>query len=174
MMKEAYAQSIVNIFAINPNFLLLFHIIFIIWSREKEGWNKDSCINIWQYHFYFLLLSRHLQVAQLVWASEPIEFGSAFVSIYGRASSCALFLTSRNLDNFLCLSELSNGRCSCSVYAWFYARKADYSKWFAIMCCRWLYKLHCVGSALPVQQTRVVQNLKLWNRQVSGSTLFYL
>ena len=37
-----------------------------------------------------------------------------------------------------------------------------------------LNKLHCVGSALPVQQTRVVQNLKLWNRQVSGSTLFYL
>ena len=31
------------------------------------------------------------------WASEPIEFGSAFVSIYGKASSCALFLTSRNL-----------------------------------------------------------------------------
>ena len=30
LMKEAYAQSIVNIFAINPNFLLLFHIIFII------------------------------------------------------------------------------------------------------------------------------------------------
>ena len=29
LMKEAYAQSIVNIFAINPNFLLLFHIIFI-------------------------------------------------------------------------------------------------------------------------------------------------
>ena len=24
-------------------------------------------------------------------------------------------------------SELSNGRCSCSVYTWFYARKADYS-----------------------------------------------
>ena len=23
-------------------------------------------------------------------------------------------------------SELSNGRCSCSVYTWFYARKADY------------------------------------------------
>ena len=28
-----------------------------------------------------------------------------------------------------------------------------------------------MGSTLPVQQTRVVQNLKLWNRQVSGSTL---
>ena len=27
------------------------------------------------------------------WASESIEFGSAFVSIYGKASSCALFLT---------------------------------------------------------------------------------
>ena len=27
------------------------------------------------------------------WASESIEFGSAFVSIYGRSSSCALFLT---------------------------------------------------------------------------------
>ena len=26
---------------------------------------------------------RHLQVAQLVWASELIVFGSAFVSIYG-------------------------------------------------------------------------------------------
>ena len=39
---------------------------------------------------------RHLQVAQLVWVSEPIVFGSAFVSIYGKASSCALFLTSRN------------------------------------------------------------------------------
>ena len=49
--------------------------------------------------FYFLLLHRHLQVAQLVWASEPIEFGSAFVSIYGKASSCALFLTSRNQVN---------------------------------------------------------------------------
>ena len=46
-----------------------------------------------------LILHRHLQVAQLVWASEPIEFGSAFVSIYGRASSCALFLTSRNQVN---------------------------------------------------------------------------
>ena len=39
-----------------------------------------------------LILHRHLQVAQLAWASEPIEFGSAFVSIYGKASSCALFL----------------------------------------------------------------------------------
>ena len=29
---------------------------------------------------------RHLQVAQLVWVSEPIVFGSAFVSIYGKAS----------------------------------------------------------------------------------------
>lgn len=77
--------------------------------------------------FLFLTFARHLQVAQLAWASEPIVFGSAFVSIYGKASSCALFLTSRNLDNFLCLSELSNGRCSCSVYTWFYARKADYS-----------------------------------------------
>ena len=47
-----------------------------------------------------LILHRHLQVAQLAWASEPIEFGSAFVSIYGKASSCALFLTSRNLENF--------------------------------------------------------------------------
>ena len=46
-----------------------------------------------------LILHRHLQVAQLAWASEPIEFGSAFVSIYGRASSCALFLTSRNQVN---------------------------------------------------------------------------
>jgi len=62
--------------------------------------------------FAYLLL----QGAQLAWASESIVFGSAFVSIYGKASSCALFLTSRNLDNFLCLSELSNGRCSCSVY----------------------------------------------------------
>ena len=25
------------------------------------------------------------------WASESIEFGSAFVSIYGKASSCACF-----------------------------------------------------------------------------------
>ena len=72
----------------------------IIWSREKEGWNKESCINIWQFHFFFLLLPRHLQVAQLAWASEPIVFGSAFVSIYGKASSCALFLTIRNLENF--------------------------------------------------------------------------
>ena len=47
-----------------------------------------------------LILHRHLQVAQLAWASEPIEFGSAFVSIYVRASSCALFLTSRNQVNF--------------------------------------------------------------------------
>ena len=31
--------------------------------------------------FFFLLMSRHLQVAQLVWASEPIEFGSAFPEI---------------------------------------------------------------------------------------------
>ena len=46
-----------------------------------------------------LILHRHLQVAQLAWASEPIEFGSAFVSIYGKASSCALFLTSRNQVN---------------------------------------------------------------------------
>ena len=46
-----------------------------------------------------LILHRHLQVAQLAWASEPIVFGSAFVSIYGRASSCALFLTSRNQVN---------------------------------------------------------------------------
>ena len=43
---------------------------------------------------------RHLQVAQLAWASEPIVFGSAFVSIYGRASSCALFLADRNMENF--------------------------------------------------------------------------
>ena len=28
---------------------------------------------------------RLMQVAQLVWASEPIVFGSAFVSIYGKA-----------------------------------------------------------------------------------------
>ena len=41
-----------------------------------------------------------MQVAQLVWASEPIVFGSAFVSIYGKASSNALFLTIRNLENF--------------------------------------------------------------------------
>ena len=47
-------------------------------------------------------------------------------------------------------------------------------KWSAIMCYRRLYKLHCVGSALPVQQTRVVQNLEKWYRQMSGSTLFYL
>ena len=33
------------------------------------------------------------------WASESIEFGSAFVSIYGKASSCSLFLTSRNQVN---------------------------------------------------------------------------
>ena len=46
---------------------------------------SKSSRKVWQFHFYFLLLSRHLQVAQLVWASEPIVFGSAFVSIYGKA-----------------------------------------------------------------------------------------
>ena len=35
--------------------------------------------------FLFLTFARHLQVAQLAWASEPIVFGSAFVSIYGKA-----------------------------------------------------------------------------------------
>ena len=28
---------------------------------------------------------RHLQVAQLVWTTEPKAFGSAFVTIYGKA-----------------------------------------------------------------------------------------
>ena len=50
---------------------------------------------------------RLMQVAQLVWASEPIVFGSAFVSIYGKASSCALFLTSRNLENFKCCQSIA-------------------------------------------------------------------
>ena len=96
-------------------------------TKQKSCKTIKSCRKVWQFHFYLSILHRHLQVAQLAWASEPIEFGSAFVSIYGKASSCALFLTDRNLENFLCLSELSNGRCSCSVYTWFYARKADYA-----------------------------------------------
>ena len=98
----------------------------IIWSREKEGWNKESCINIWQFHFFFLLLSRHLQVAQLVWASEPIVFGSAFVSIYGKASIMRFVSDDQKSGKFQTQSGHSDGRCSCSVYTWFYAQKADY------------------------------------------------
>ena len=73
--------------------------IIIKWCKLSK-----SCRKVWQFHFYFLLLSRHLQVAQLVWASEPIEFGSAFVSIYGKASSYAMFLMLWNLENF-CFSQ---------------------------------------------------------------------
>ena len=35
--------------------------------------------------FISYFCSLHLQVAQLAWASEPIEFGSAFVTIYRKA-----------------------------------------------------------------------------------------
>ena len=68
-------------------------------NQAKKLLNNKKLPKIWQFHLYFLLLHRRLQVAQLAWASEPIEFGSAFVSIYGKASSCALFLTSRNQVN---------------------------------------------------------------------------
>ena len=141
-------------------------------TMENDAWSIKSSRKVWLFHFYFLLLSP-------TYASRPTRLGFWADSVWLRiclylwkSVYFALFLTLWNLENFLCLSELSNSRCSCSVYKWFYARYADLH-WSAIMCCRWLYKLHCVGSALPVQQTRVFQNLYQWNRQMSGSTHFH-
>ena len=76
-------------------FVEIFSCIYKIWDRTVAvlsqlksatiiiKWYKlsKSCRKVWQFHFYFLLLLRHLQVAQLVWASEPIELGFAFVSV---------------------------------------------------------------------------------------------
>ena len=87
---------------------------------------SKSSRKVWQFHFYFLLLSP-------TYASRPTRLGFWADSVWLRiclylwkSVYFALFLTLWNLENFLCLSELSNGRCSCSVYTWFYARKADY------------------------------------------------
>ena len=73
----------------------LLHISSLINTLKKKNAEKFG-----SFIFISYFCHRHLQVAQLAWASEPIEFGSVFVSIYGKASSCALFLTVRNLENF--------------------------------------------------------------------------
>ena len=44
-----------------------------------------------------------MQVAQLVWASEPIVFGSAFVSIYGKAFIARCVLAIDESRKFDCL-----------------------------------------------------------------------
>ena len=68
-----------------------------------------------------------MQVAQLVWATEPIVFGSAFVSIYEKASSCALFLATGNMENFCFSQDLATIDAHVVVYRLFYARTADYT-----------------------------------------------
>ena len=123
---------------------------------------SKSSRKVWQFHFYFLLLSP-------TYASRPTRLGFWADSVWLRiclylwkSVYFALFLTSLNLENFKCLSELSNDRCSCSSLYMILYTESGLSHMSAILCYRKIYKLNCVGSALPVQQTRVFQNLRTW------------
>ena len=68
-----------------------------------------------------------MQVAQLVWASEPIAFGSAFISIYGFSVFMRFVSDIVKPGKFHMLSELSNDRCSCSSLYMILYRESRFS-----------------------------------------------
>ena len=54
-------------------------------TMENDAWSQKVREKFGSFIFISYFCPRLMQVAQLVWASEPIVFGSAFVSIYGKA-----------------------------------------------------------------------------------------
>ena len=64
----------------------VYHSAFsCVKQRKMMLRNKKVTEKFGIFIFISYFCPRHLQVAQLVWASEPIVFGSAPVSIYGKA-----------------------------------------------------------------------------------------
>ena len=110
---------------------VLSHIQICNFSQKWCKLSK-SCLKVWQFHFFFLLLSRHLQVAQLVWASDPIEFGSAFVSIYGKASIMRFVSDPLKPGKFQSQSEHCNDRCLCSSLYMILCTKSGLFQWSAV------------------------------------------
>ena len=69
----------------------------------KHSLLRKKCRKVWRFNIYYVLLPWHLQVTQLLWATEPIEFGSAFVSIYGKAFIMRCVLAIDESRKFDCL-----------------------------------------------------------------------